>query len=114
MKRLLFIPFFITGLLFGGNYTTNEASNHIGENSTVCGTVSSGHYARSTRGKPTFINLDGSYPNQTFTIVIWGSDRDQFGSPERKYNGKKICVTGIIDSYRSVPQIVVTDKSQLK
>ncbi len=113
MKKLLLMPILLIGLLFGGNYTTNEAFNHVGETATVYGTVSGGHYAHSSRGQPTFINFDGSYPNQTFTIVIWGSDRDQFASPERKYNGKKICVTGIIDSYRSIPQIIVTDKSQL-
>ncbi len=113
MKKLLLMPILLIGLLFGGNYATNEASNHIGEEATVCGIVSGGYYARSSRGQPTFINLDGSYPNQTFTIVIWGSDRDKFGSPERKYNNKRICATGMIDSYRGIPQIVVNSKNQL-
>lgn len=49
-----------------------------------------------------------------FTIVIWGSDRHKFNSPERRYNNKKICATGTISSYRGIPQIVVTNKSQLK
>ena len=104
----------MTGLLFGSTYTTNVAGSHIGEHATVCGIVSGGHYAKSSRGKPTFINLDGAYPNQNFTIVIWGSERDQFGSPERKYKHKKICATGVIETYKGIPQIVVQDKSQIK
>ena len=113
MKKLLPALILATGLLFGGSYATSEASSHIGESATVCGIVSGGHYARSSKGQPTFINLDGAYPNQIFTIVIWGSDRHKFSSPERRYNDKRICATGTIDSYRGTPQIVVTNKSQL-
>ena len=35
-----------------------EASKHIGETATVCGTVASANYATRSRGKPTFLNLD--------------------------------------------------------
>ncbi len=113
MKRLLLVPILATGFLYGGSFPTTEASSHIGENATVCGIVSGGHYARSSKGQPTFINLDGAYPNQIFTIVIWGSDRHKFSSPERRYNDKRLCATGTIDSYRGTPQIVVANKSQL-
>ena len=104
----------LTASLFGATYSTSQTTAHIGENATVCGTVYGGHYARSSKGQPTFINLDGNYPNQKFTIVIWGSDRYKFKSPERRYNNKKICVTGTIDSYNGVPQIVVHSKSQIR
>ena len=114
MKKLLPVLIMATGLLFGKSYAANEASSHIGENATVCGIVYGGHYAKSSKGQPTFINLDGAYPNQKFTIVIWGDDRYKFKSPERRYNNKKICATGIIESYRGVPQIVVNDKSQIR
>src|SRR6476620_10630518 len=69
--------------------TTAEAREHIGEVATVCGTVVSTRYAASTKGKPTFLNLDKPYPNQVFTIVIWGSDRDKFGRPEVEYSEKQ-------------------------
>ena len=42
---------------------------------TVCGIVASAHYAASSKGQPTFVNLDKPYPNQIFTVLIWGSDR---------------------------------------
>jgi hypothetical protein len=35
-----------------------EAAKHIGENATVCGTIASEHTATSSKGTPTFINLD--------------------------------------------------------
>ncbi len=41
------------------------------------------------KGQPTFINLDGSYPNQVFTIVIWGENSHKFSSLEKRYNDKR-------------------------
>jgi len=64
-----------------------EAKEHVGEVATVCGTVVSTRYAASTKGSPTFLNLDKAYPNQVFTIVIWGKDRSKFGRSEVDYRG---------------------------
>ena len=114
MKQLLFLSIMATTLLFANDYTTKEDSRHIGENTTVCGAVSSGHYTKRSNGQPTFINLDGRYPNQQFTIFILGKNRHNFSSPERSYNGKNICVTGIITKYKGKPQIKVTNKSQIR
>lgn len=92
----------------------SEAKNHVGETATVCGMVASTHYAASSNKQPTFLNLDGAYPNQIFTIVIWGSDRGKFGAPETLYNHKNVCVTGQISEYRGVPEIIATEPSQIK
>lgn len=61
------------------SFTSGEANQHIGENATVCGFVASTHYAASSRGGPTFLNLDKAYPDQIFTVVIWREDRMKFG-----------------------------------
>jgi len=90
-----------------------EAKDHIGENTTVCGEVVSTRYAGSTKGQPTFLNLDRPYPNQIFTIVIWGSNRSKFGRPETDYKEKRICVTGKIAEYRGVPEIVADHPGQI-
>ena len=71
------------------------------------------HAARS-RGNPTFINLDKPYPNQIFTVLIWGSDRPKFGDPEEAYRGKRICVTGKITDYKGGPEIVAYEPSEIK
>ena len=93
--------------------TATSAKDHVGENATVCGHVASTHFASTTRGRPTFINLDKPYPNQIFTILIWGSDRGKFGAPETVYRDKTVCVSGSISSYRGVPEIVARDPGQI-
>jgi hypothetical protein len=94
--------------------TPAEAKAHVGEPATVCGSVADVHYATRTWGEPTFINLDRPYPNQVFTILIWGSDRLKFGIPEQRYPGKQVCVTGPITSFRDAPEIVAHDPSAIE
>jgi micrococcal nuclease len=91
-----------------------EAGKHVGERTTVCGKVASGHYAKSSRGQPTFIDLDKPYPNPIFTIVIWGEDRNKFTNPESAYQDKRVCVTGVITEYKNTPQIVVHAPGDIK
>jgi hypothetical protein len=91
-----------------------QARKHTGQRATVCGTVMSAHYAANSKGQPTFLNLDKSYPNPIFTIVIWGEDRGKFNNPEKAYQDKKICVTGVIGENRGVPEIVVQGPEAIK
>jgi|SRR5215469_5260380 len=93
--------------------TPADAANHIGQVETVCGKVASLHWATTSRGQPTFINLDEPYPRQIFTVLIWGSDRAQFGNVEQKFDGKAICVTGTVSSYRGVPEIIARSANQI-
>jgi hypothetical protein len=94
--------------------TAAGAKDHVGEKATVCGDVVSTHYAARSRGNPTFLNLDKPYPDQVFTVVIWGNDRSKFGDPEQAYRSKHICVTGKISDYKGVPQIVAYEPAQIK
>jgi len=91
-----------------------EAKNHMGETATVCGRVASAHFAEKTKGLPTFMNLDMPYPHQIFTIVIWGTDRPKFGTPERTYRDKNVCVTGTIIGHLGKPQIIAGKPSQIQ
>jgi len=91
-----------------------EAAQHIGEVAEVCGRVASAAHIAAVKGQPTFLNLERPYPDQPFNVVIWGSARSRFDAPpERAYDGKDICVTGLIETYRGKPQIVVTDPDQI-
>ena len=94
--------------------TAAEASKHIGQQATVCGKVVSTRYADNSRGSPTFLNFDQPYPNQIFTVLIWGTDRSKFGEPETAYRGKRICVTGKLASFKGVPEIVASEPGQIK
>ena len=119
MKRalsvLLFAVIVFSVSIASGVIKPEEAQQHIGENQTVCGIVASTHYAKSSRGQPSFLNLDQPYPNQIFTILIWGENRPKFKeAPEKYFKGKRICVTGVIEIYRGTPEIIVNDPSQIK
>jgi hypothetical protein len=94
--------------------TAAEAKNHTGERATVCGKVVSTRYATTSKGEPTFLNLDEPYPSQVFTIVIWGSNRTKFGDPEKKYRDSQLCVTGKITSYRGTPEITASDPTEIE
>ncbi len=97
-----------------GFITPEESQEHIGETQTVCGTVASTNYAISSKGQPTFLNLNKPYPNHIFTVVIWRENRAKFkNAPETLYKGKGICVKGIITEYRGRPQIEVQEPSQV-
>jgi len=92
-----------------------EAKNHIGERTTVYGTVVSTNYASGSSGKPTFLNMCYGYPNPNrFTVVIWGENRGKFSQPpEDYYYAKTIYVSGLIVSYEGVPEIEVISPSQI-
>jgi hypothetical protein len=96
-----------------GKITTRQAKDHIGEIQMVCGKVVSTNFASRSKGQPTFLNLGEPYPHEIFTIVIWGSDRSKFDTPESKYQDANVCVTGKITSYRGKPQIVATEPGQI-
>jgi DNA/RNA endonuclease YhcR with UshA esterase domain len=93
---------------------TAEAKAHIGETNTVCGLVTGGRFLDSSKGKPTFLNFERPYPDHTFTVVIFESDRAKFENPpETWFDGKTVCVTGAVIEYRGKPEIVVHDPSQI-
>ena len=94
--------------------TADEAKNHIGETATVCGVVASTHYAEQTKGSPTFVNLDKPYPNQVFTVLIWGEDLPKFSPKPSTWDGKRVCATGAITSYQGRPEIVAKAPGQVR
>jgi hypothetical protein len=116
--RAVVIPIVVFLMVGLGHTQTSisaaEAKNHIGERTTVCGEVASADYAARSRGNPTFINLDKPYPNEIFTVLIWGSDRPKFGDPEETYRRKHVCVTGKISDYKGIPEIVAYEPAQVK
>ncbi len=94
--------------------TTEQAQDHIGETNTVCGLVATARYHGTQPEKPTFLNFDHPYPNQTFAVMIPDASRAAFSQPpEVLFNGKTVCVTGLIVDRRGNPQIVVEDPGQI-
>lgn len=78
-----------------------------------CGLVADVHYAARSNGRPTFIDLGHPYPNETLTVVIWGSDRARFDPRPESLQGRRICVSGAVTSYHGRPEIVAYGPDQI-
>lgn len=90
-----------------------DAVHHVGETATVCGTVASAKFDNNLRSQPTFLDFDKPYPDEVFTAVIFGSDRNKFGTPETALRDKRICVTGKIQDRNGLPEMILNDPKQL-
>ncbi len=92
-----------------------DASALVGQRVTVCGPVVGTHYARSSSGAPTFLNVGRDYPDpQRLVLLIWGDDRADFPAPpEEYYLGKQVCARGEVRAYDGVPEIKITDPAQI-
>lgn len=94
--------------------TTAEAPKHIGDSVTVWDKVFGGRYFENGKDQPTLLNMGAAYPESPFTMVIYGENRKLFKTaPEEMFNGKSICVTGVIRNFKGKPQIVVTKLEQV-
>lgn len=97
----------------GATLDATQAGSHIGETATVCGSVASAHFSRRSAAQPTLLDLDRPYPNQIFTLVIFGRDRAKFGTPETALLHRRVCASGAIKLYRGRPEMILEDPAQL-
>jgi hypothetical protein len=109
----LLLAVFVPALFAADPIPAAKARDYVGQDGTVCGKVADTRYLDSGK-RPTFLNFDDRYPNHTFTAVIFGENRAKFGTPEKDYLDKHICVTGKIEDYNGKPQIIVTEPQQIK
>ena len=88
-----------------GRLEPRRSARHV-----FCGHIAGSHTAYSSRGKPTFINLDRPYPNQIFTVLVWGSDRENAGAIP--VSGQ-LCVNGTsqTESYLAITNVILTAPS---
>jgi len=86
-----------------------QAASHIGETATVEGTATE---VKVSRGGTTFVDIDGVYPSQTFTAVIFAGDTVAVGDLSG-LRGKTVDITGTIRLYRGKPEIIVKSRSQI-
>ncbi|HEY8950371.1 MAG TPA: hypothetical protein VIM56_15910 [Rhizomicrobium sp.] len=87
-----------------------DAADHNGSFATVQGLVRGVHTARN--GKATFIDLDGVYPDNPFTAVIFEDDMAKVGDVS-ELQGRTVDITGKIKLYRNKPEIVVSSRKQI-
>jgi len=105
-KILLFLLMF--NFIFA-SISTTEAKNHIGENIEVCGKVDGVYHHRNGH---IFLNLDGKYPNQKMSVIIWKDYVNNFKGFH--FLDKSICVKGLIKIYKGIPEMFLENKNQLR
>ena len=87
----------------------SEAKDHVNSEATVSGKVVELHKT----ARLITLNVDKPFPNQPFTVVIFGTKTNLFPDLDN-LKGKMIEVTGKITEYRDQPQIILNNTNQLK
>ncbi len=96
-----------------GKINTVQAQYNIGTKSCVCGTVVSTKF--SEKSGATFLNLDKKFPNQIFSVTIWAKARTNFSyKPEDELYGKKVCITGMLESKDGTPTMNVNSEKNIE
>ena len=81
-----------------------EAAQHLNETVTVTARV----YGSKDFSSMILVNVGAAYPDSPLTVVLRGDAKSL------EVEGKTITVTGQVIDYKGKPEIVVTDKGQLK
>ena len=91
-----------------------DISKHIGDSVRFCSKVYNSRYFESSANKPTLLDVNNSFTNQSVNLVIWEQDRKNFSNaPESLYLKKDICVSGVVELYNNAPQIVIRNREQI-
>ncbi|MCB9034416.1 MAG: DNA/RNA non-specific endonuclease [Chitinophagales bacterium] len=97
-----------------GKINTIQAIDYIGKDACVCGKAVSVKTVENGKSNPTYINLDKSYPNQLFTVVIYGKNKGNFSYDFNTLKDKTICVSGKVGQYKGTPQIIANSEKQIE
>ena len=119
MKQLFLFFFFlllspVVGAQSADLIKADEAIEHEGEYAVVCGVIASTNYRKNSRGRPTYLNFDKPYPDQDFSAIVWGHNRNNFKIKPETLTGSEVCVIGMITLYKGRPQIDLVKDVQLK
>lgn len=90
-----------------GAVTAAEAAARVGEWVTVCGTVMSANFVADANGTPTFLNLDGVYPDHVLTLITWQEERAWYITPpEVAFTPPaQVCAAGLVEVYQGTAQV---------
>ncbi|MEW6508884.1 MAG: OB-fold nucleic acid binding domain-containing protein [Bacteroidota bacterium] len=110
--KIFFLIIILSVILINAHevITSDKAKDFIGKVVTLKGEVSQ---ITTTKSNTTFINIDGKYPDNKFTLVIFKDDAGKF-TEVKTWEGKMIEVNGKVELYKEKPQIVLKDNKQIK
>ena len=90
--------------------TPEEAAKHVGEAVVVRGKITQ---IVLSVNLTTHINLGGVYPNHVFTVTIFKANQALFPNV-RDFDGKLVEVEGVVNLYRGKPEMVLTQRGQIR
>lgn len=95
-----------------GHFNTVTVAKHIGSDAIVCGKMVSSRYSRSGN---LWLNLDKSYPKNTFNIFVRKEDLTNFEYDiVRLYENQMVCVEGKVQYFSDNPTINIKNDRSLK
>ncbi len=91
---------------------SQHAEFYLNEFAKVCGQLKQVKFIN--KKKMAFLNLDNTYPYQSFTIVLKGKVSQELDFQYDLFSlvDRKVCAIGKIESYKQLLEIVVTDKNK--
>lgn len=105
LTLLLFLTFTI--LSFSQETITLEnIASFEGKTVTICETIT-GTFQTKKESKVTYLNSGKSFPNHSFTVLIFKKDLENFSYNPLTLKDKKVCITGKVGIYKGKPQIIV-------
>ena len=110
LKLFVLVLFFLPAIL-SAQKTINSDSvkSYIGQEVIVVGAITQ---VSITKSGTVFFNIDGKYPNNKMTAVIFKKDIEKFG--DLKYwEGKSVGIKGKIEEYKGNPEIILKNQGQL-
>ncbi len=94
----------------------SKAQRFLGQRATLKGRVEAVTYRPDEDGRPTWINIGASFPNDNrLDLIIWGRNRSGFrGVLSRLSRGREICAQGVVERYRGTYQIELKRPAQIR
>lgn len=89
---------------------TDSVKAYVGKEVIVKGTVSEVTILKSGL---TYLNIDGKFPDNKFTALVFKRDAEPFGDL-KVWEKKKVELTGKIDDYKGKAQMILTKPDQIK
>lgn len=90
---------------------------HVGERVEIIGRIGGSYRGTTQYGNPyVFLNI-GTFPNQSFTIVVWSEGLDALNNRGITINDllhEWVSITGVISTYMGKPQMTLEGASQLQ
>lgn len=86
--------------------TLETIAQQVGETVDFCGTPTQVTLRNKGEEGTVFLNFGGNYPDNTFSVVIWGDVAGAgIGDLPQRFSGKSLLVHGVVSMHGGKPEI---------